>query len=72
METMYKGTYLNGFIKLEPRKYIGLQESQKVLVIPLKRKKRRAAGILHKYADVSLLSKEKGAFENAMVQKHIQ
>lgn len=71
METMYKGTYLNGSVKLEPRRYVGLQESQKVLVIPLRRKNGSAAGILHKYADVSLLSKEKEAFENAMVQKHI-
>ena len=70
-KAMNKGTFFKSFMELYAHKYINTKKAQKVLIIPLKKKINIASGILHKYANNTLLSKEEGALENAMVQKHM-
>ena len=52
-----------------------LQMNQKVIVIPIETEEdmeETAAGGLHKYANPSLIAKEKDAWREAVIRKHAQ
>lgn len=70
MEAMYRGKYINGKIELEPRKFYNFSEAQPVVVIPVKTKKLHAAGILHAFANSSLVESEDGYYEDEVVKKY--
>ncbi len=51
-----------------------LQMNQKVIIIPIESENdlgESAAGGLHKYANVSLIEQEKGAWRKAAIKKHV-
>lgn len=76
---MIQGYYSNGAIIPDARKLLSLKEDQLVYIVPTRRKKSKAilnkhhaAGILHRYANPSLINSEREVFADALVAKHIK